>query len=576
MDSSLPATPRPSPFGRFARFLYTQNPFYLIGTLVILYGLQQCLGQEPQLASSGILSTLIAGYTLLLTVAAIVIVRWGNLWDDVRTILLIVVLLFYMLSTSLDVQVLEQPEAGSLLLGAGLFFAIAVSELLFRQLRLQLPMPYRLAFFGSLAVLFLYPVALAWISFYRWYPLRTWALGSFSIIAAWPLLALIPAARSRMAVPMPCRATWRAPYYPWSLFVFLTIGMGLRAWWLTISFDPTKGAGNCFQPYFLLPLVLVWAIIFVEGGLIQRSKLTLSAGLLLPWLALGLGYWGSGNSTADTAFLTDLRQTLGTPPQLAVWSVLAFQGWAYWRTIGTRANLWQELALTTVALLACVTGPKTLDWQSLALPNSAGLALVAAGWVVNAWRLNSSYRALIAATLGGAFLSCSGLGGQLSDAQAFWRLHAPVLILFALLAAFRDQVAERLRSLTLSTVPTIALATALIYPWWFGDVPRIHVLAYTGYLTLISVRYWQLRRQVSQLSAAAITTFSNALLLLWPAGEWLTTSWLAAGLPYLAGGLGVVATGMGISLLKMGIVEHTRAWLSQLNDQLQWSSTETS
>ena len=44
------------------RFLYTQNPFYLIGTFVILFGLQQCLGEEPQLAASGMLSSILPAW----------------------------------------------------------------------------------------------------------------------------------------------------------------------------------------------------------------------------------------------------------------------------------------------------------------------------------------------------------------------------------------------------------------------------------------------------------------------------------------------------------------------------------
>jgi hypothetical protein len=562
------------------RFLYTQNPFYLIGTFVILFGLQQSLGAEPQLASSGMLSSLLALYTLLLTGVAIVIVRWGNLWDDVRTILLVIVLLFYMLSTSLDVQVLEQPEAGTYLLAAGLLFSLAVSEMLFRQLRLQLPLEYRAAFYLSLAILFLYPIALAWISFYRWYELRTWALGSFCTIAALPLLFLIPAARSRQSVPMPCRNTWQAPYYPWSLFVFLTIGMGMRAWWLTISFDPTKGAGNCFQPYFLIPLVLVWAVIFVEAGLVHARKYALAAGLLLPWVAVGLGYWGAGTTNADKVFLASLTDALGAPPQLAVWSVLAFQGWAFWRTIGRRVNGWQELAVTAAAVLACATGRETLDWQTLVMPNAAGLALVAAGWMANAWRLNCSYRALVAASLGGLFVLCSDLlrtwPSQFGDPHFFWRMHSPALILLALLAVFQDHVAERMRAWALSVIPTLAVAAATIYPWWFGDVPPLQLAAYLGYLTLISVRLWHLDRQVPQLAATTITTASNLVLLAWPVAEWLANSWLAAGLPFLLGGLAVVAAGVFVSLLKMGIVEQARDWLRQVNEHFQMTPTETS
>ena len=42
----------------FIRLLYTHNPFYLIGTLLVLFGVQQCLGSEPSLATSGLVAVL--------------------------------------------------------------------------------------------------------------------------------------------------------------------------------------------------------------------------------------------------------------------------------------------------------------------------------------------------------------------------------------------------------------------------------------------------------------------------------------------------------------------------------------
>src|SRR3982750_2903425 len=83
------------------KFAYTQNPFYLVGTFLVLFGLQQCLGNEPNLAASGLLVSLLALYTLLLAGMAVVIIRYGRVWEDARTILLVIVLLFFMLSASL-------------------------------------------------------------------------------------------------------------------------------------------------------------------------------------------------------------------------------------------------------------------------------------------------------------------------------------------------------------------------------------------------------------------------------------------------------------------------------------------
>src|SRR6188768_2586462 len=85
------------------KFAYTQNPFYLVGTFLVLFGLQQCVGTEPNLASSGLLVSLLALYTLLLAGMAVVIIRYGRVWEDARTMLLVIVLQFFMLSASLDV-----------------------------------------------------------------------------------------------------------------------------------------------------------------------------------------------------------------------------------------------------------------------------------------------------------------------------------------------------------------------------------------------------------------------------------------------------------------------------------------
>ena len=95
-------TPSSISFSSLIRLVYTHNPFYLIGTFLILFGLQQALGNEPNLAASGLLISLLALYTLLLAVIAVVIIRYGQVWDDARTILLLIVLLFFMLSAGLD------------------------------------------------------------------------------------------------------------------------------------------------------------------------------------------------------------------------------------------------------------------------------------------------------------------------------------------------------------------------------------------------------------------------------------------------------------------------------------------
>src|SRR5262249_3814132 len=170
-----------------ARFLYTHNPFYLIGTLLVLYGAQQSLGQEPTLATSKLLMELLAGYTIALAAAAVLIIRWGQVWDDARTILLVIVLMFFMLSTSMDFHflfTLEEPWPGTWLLAAGWAFSIAISELLLIGLGIRLGVSYRLAYHLILVLLFGYPMLLGWMNYYSHYGALPWALLGFPAAGA--------------------------------------------------------------------------------------------------------------------------------------------------------------------------------------------------------------------------------------------------------------------------------------------------------------------------------------------------------------------------------------------------------
>ena len=66
------------------RLLYTQNPFYLISALLVLYGIYVALGPESGMDGGWLLLGLLGGYTLALTLAGLVIVRFGQVWDDAR------------------------------------------------------------------------------------------------------------------------------------------------------------------------------------------------------------------------------------------------------------------------------------------------------------------------------------------------------------------------------------------------------------------------------------------------------------------------------------------------------------
>src|SRR4030095_1585043 len=110
---------------------YTHNALYWVVMCFVRFDFQQCLGREPSLATSRLLVEMLAGYTVLLTVVAMIVVRWGQVWDDARTILLVIVLLLCLLSTCLDFHFLhtfKAPWPGTQLLALGWAFSVLFIE----------------------------------------------------------------------------------------------------------------------------------------------------------------------------------------------------------------------------------------------------------------------------------------------------------------------------------------------------------------------------------------------------------------------------------------------------------------
>ncbi len=101
-----------------------------------------------------------AGYTLLLAVTACLLVRFVGVWDDVRTVLLLVVLMFLAISLTFDEVLARDPDRGVVCYLGGFFFAVAVSEGMLRGMRLTLPPLFRAPYYLTLALFFLYPVAI--------------------------------------------------------------------------------------------------------------------------------------------------------------------------------------------------------------------------------------------------------------------------------------------------------------------------------------------------------------------------------------------------------------------------------
>ena len=93
----------------------------------------------------------LAGYALLLAAVGCLLIRAGQLWEDIRTILLLIVLIFLAISMSFDEVLSADLATGRWYFLGGLAFSVVLSELVLRGVRLRLPILYRLPYYATLA-----------------------------------------------------------------------------------------------------------------------------------------------------------------------------------------------------------------------------------------------------------------------------------------------------------------------------------------------------------------------------------------------------------------------------------------
>src|SRR5215472_11413791 len=95
--------------GRLVRLLWTNNPFYLISAWLVFSGLWASFNTGADTYQTWGLLGGLASYTLLLATAACVLIRLGRVWEDLRTLLLLVLLMFLAISVSLDEALTTDP-----------------------------------------------------------------------------------------------------------------------------------------------------------------------------------------------------------------------------------------------------------------------------------------------------------------------------------------------------------------------------------------------------------------------------------------------------------------------------------
>jgi hypothetical protein len=447
------------------RYLYTHNPFYAVSAVLMLYAIWAAYSRlEFGPGRTWLMTGVLAGYTLLLATIGVWIVRWGKVWEDARSILLLLLVLFLAVSISADSLFVraDTSRSATFLLVWGFLFSASVSEAVLWGAGVELGWLYRVPYHLLLALFYVAP----W-----WYSpeLRPrseesldWMLLLFPLAAALLLLSLWPAVRGGAQYVAQNGTPWSWPLFPGTAFGVIAGAVGLRSYALTMTFGLDGsiwkkypgGRSIVFDtiwgPYFLVPLAFAILVLVLEVGLVSRNRrivqrVTNFAPLML-LLALP---WTDGKVFRE--FFGVFVTTVGSPLWWTCWLLLALYVWAWIRGV----RMAPQLSLAAGALFAIV-GPRTVDVDSFVQPRPWPLLIIGVLLFAHGIRARSSV-ACTAAALVGAF-GLWWLAPQ--TALGSWRtplcLNALWFAILIVGISFTDPFARILRGIAAALFPAAA------------------------------------------------------------------------------------------------------------------------
>lgn len=552
---SSDAPRRPAPASRLVRALYTHNPFYVISADLIFIGLRMSFDPTVKDFDTWALISSLAGYTLLLATTACLLVRFGKVWDDMRSVLLLVVMMFLAISATIDDVLILRPRVGLALAVGGLAFALLVSEGMLRGMRLRLPALYRGPYYLILALFFVYPVALRPLLARPDSAVSHWALFGFSTAAALAFLTLIPAIRRGGVYLKGNGSPWRWPLYPWSLFFFLGLGVCARSYYLCISLHNVEGYRSIFGPYFLVPFGFAVAWLMLEGGLASGKRGLTELALLVPVGLVALAMVGHRADPVYEHFLALFREGLGvSPPAATLLVATAFYTLAALRSV----DLARGFAMASLLALS-VVGPGTLDPSGLTWPNAWPLLPVALvqGWL--AWRGRESWRAALASACLVAVTASLVDPSWSVEKAGVVAFHASLVAFLVLGAMFDDELGRQLRGWGAALLVLGSLAMLTGVPHAILNLPPSWQWAYPAALATVALGYGLL------VGGRAFFAVSGAILLavlsLFGSRGYVVLRQQVVGLDRIALGLASFLVAAWISLWKAGLAQR---WLAKV------------
>lgn len=535
---------------RLPRWLFVHNPFYLISAALVFYGLYVRFNSSSVASNGWWLLALMCGYTAILAVTAVMIVRLGKVWEDARSILILVPLLFLATSVSLDEMGIRYTRQMALPLVLTAFAAaVVISQVLIRSMGIRLR-GYIVAFYAILGVFFLYPLGVMLFQEYvapsNVNRLALAVLG-FPLAQAAAFLTLLPAIRRGGEYVRNNGTPWEWPGFPLVLFGLLALAVCARQYFLTLSFIPVEGMASPFGSYALAPFILVVAVLMLEMGCVSGRARIRWAAMALPILAVLLSFSSADRSGVYGDVLEMIRRAAGTPVLWAAGGALLVYVYAAIRRVPG-----SEAGILIVLAIGSTVGVGTLDLETLVRPSPWALAAIAALEILLCWRRASSWRALAAlAALLGALISAGAdrMSGEWLSGIA---IHLGLFGALAIGAAFRDRVARALHAFCaviwaplVFLVPFGATHGYSQYSW----LPLI----YSGAMTCLAFGYWRLTDGAG-FKRAGVASFGLVIFHLfvfaWRAGQHLEQ---VQGLTAMLVGMAFFVIAVLISLIKGGV-----------------------
>jgi len=535
------------------RWASTNNPFYVISAGLFLVGLWLSFGVPQNAEDNWLLMGGLTAYTILLAVTAVLLIRFAKVWDDARTVLLLMVMMFLATSPTLDYLTVFDARFGGrsfplhaiLSTTLALGVTLVVSETVLRIVRLRLPILYRLPYYLIVSVFLLYPLALT--PYLHVDNPRNegimWGLFGFPSAAGLAFLTLLPAIRRGAEYLKDNGSPWPWPLYPWTLFGMLALMVPGRSILLCYSMhliDVADLYDMTFGPYFLVPFGMVLCVLLLEAGLTTRRAGLIGTAMALPIVLVGMAMVGHRGELIYKIFLDKFVERMGADPIYCTIVACA----VFYLYAAVRRVSWAVEAMTLTLAVLAFAHPRFQDFGMVADPQPApmivasilllGLGVLRRG----SWRCLSGACAL---SLGIALVIPA-------DSEIFayrWPIafHMALLSVFIVGALFDDDLARSLRVVGPLLALGICLAVMVLPARAFGTLPTWALQFYPLTMSLLLAGYgcWLWHWPTLLIAAIILLSWTGAagwqvyrMIRTWVVGmDYLVLSLLVFGLAIL-------------------------------------------